>query len=41
MKRLKLLKKEEYQHYLHTLKWMDVGQDNIVAMMFATKQMSI
>ena len=36
-----LNKKEEYNNYLHTLKWMDVGQDDIVAMMFATKQMSI
>jgi hypothetical protein len=33
--------KEEYQHYVETIKWMDVDQGDITAMMFATKQMSI
>ena len=41
MTRLKLFKKEEYQNCLYTVKWMDVGQDDIVAIMFVTKQMSI
>ena len=34
-------KKQEYQHYLDALNWMDVGQYEIVGMMFAAKQMSI
>ena len=41
MRRLKLFKKEEYQNCIYTVKWMDVGQDDIVAIMFVTKQMSI
>jgi hypothetical protein len=33
--------KEEQQHYLDAMKWMDVEQEDITAMMFAAKQMSI
>jgi hypothetical protein len=33
--------KEEYQHYVETMQWMDVDQGDITGMMFATKQMSI
>jgi hypothetical protein len=33
--------KEEYQHYTDAIKWMDVNQEDITAMMFAAKQMSI
>ena len=33
--------KEEYQHYLDAITWMDVEQEDITAMMFAAKQMSI
>jgi hypothetical protein len=33
--------KEEQQHYLDAIKWMDVEPDNVTAMMFAAKQMSI
>jgi hypothetical protein len=33
--------KEEYQHYVETIKWMDVDQGDVTAMMFVTKQMSI
>jgi hypothetical protein len=33
--------KEEQQHYLDAIKWMDVEQDDVTAMMFAAKQMSI
>ena len=38
--KIKVIKKK-YQHYLDALKWMDVGQHDIVAMMFAAKKMSI
>jgi hypothetical protein len=33
--------KEEYQHYVDAIQWMDVEQEDITAMMFAAKQMSI
>ncbi|OEU17119.1 hypothetical protein FRACYDRAFT_237529 [Fragilariopsis cylindrus CCMP1102] len=33
--------KEEQQHYLDAIKWMDIETDDITAMMFAAKQMSI
>jgi hypothetical protein len=33
--------KEEQQHYLNAIKWMDVKPDDVTAMMFAAKQMSI
>ncbi|OEU11892.1 hypothetical protein FRACYDRAFT_245012 [Fragilariopsis cylindrus CCMP1102] len=33
--------KEEYQHYVEAIKWLDVDQGDITGMMFATKQMSI
>ena len=33
--------KEEYQHYVESMKWLDVDQGDITAMVFATKQMSI
>ena len=33
--------KEEHQHYLDAIKWMDVEPNDITAMMFAAKQMSI
>jgi hypothetical protein len=33
--------KDEHQHYLDAIKWMDVKPDDITAMMFAAKQMSI
>jgi hypothetical protein len=33
--------KEEYQHYLDAITWLDVEQEDITAMMFAAKQMSI
>jgi hypothetical protein len=39
---INLLKvKEEHQHYVEAIKWLDVDQGDITAMMFATKQMSI
>ena len=34
-------KKQEYQHDLDALNWIDMGQQDIVGMMFAVKQMSI
>ena len=34
-------KKQEYQNYLDAVKWSDVGQRDIIATMFAAKQMSI
>ena len=33
--------KEEHQHYLDAITWMDVEQQDITGMMFAAKQMSI
>jgi hypothetical protein len=33
--------KEEYQQFIEAVKWMDVEPDDITAMMFAAKQMSI
>ena len=33
--------KEEQQHFVEAIKWMDVEPDDITAMMFAAKQMSI
>ena len=33
--------KEEYQHYVKSMKWLDVDQGDITTMVFATKQMSI
>jgi hypothetical protein len=39
---INLLKvKDEQQHYVEAMKWLDVDQGDIAAMMFATKQMSI
>jgi hypothetical protein len=40
--RISLIKvKEEYQHFIDAITWMDVEQNDITAMMFAAKQMSI
>lgn len=33
--------KNEYQHFVETMKWLDFEQGDLTAMMFATKQMSI
>lgn len=33
--------KEEHQNYLEVMKWLDVDQNKITDIMFATKQMSI